>query len=270
MSTPSLFQRRLGTAGPLLAFLPGLALTTRYWEHRVAPLASAHQLLLLDLLGFGQSPKPWTRYTVDRHVGALQDTLGDAGPLTLVGHSVGAMLAMAYAARNPAQVTGLVLLGLPYFRGDADARRFLRSRSRLDRWVLTNMVFASIACVLTRHVTRRLLPTLLPGLPREVVEDYVLHSWRSATSTVREVVYGYDLAEDARRLPHDLPVLLLHGAQDRTAPVERVRSLVREHPGWRLEELRGAGHNLLLDDAAWCLARIGDFVDARAPQAKVS
>ena len=253
-----------------MAFLPGLALTTRYWERRVAPLPASHRVLLVDLLGFGQSPKPWTKYTVERHVCALRSVLANAGPMTLVGHSVGAMLAIAYAARFPAEVTGLVLLGLPRFHGEEDARRFLRGRSRLDRWVLTNVVFASVACVLTRRVSRRLLPRLLPGLPRDVVEDYVQHTWRSATSTVREVVYRYDVDADADRLSPSLPVLLLHGTRDRTAPVDSVRELARRHPGWRLVERSGGDHNVLLDDQDWCVAQIGAFVDAVARRRLVS
>ena len=265
MSAQAVFRRQVGASGSVLAFLPGLALTTRYWESRVAPLAASHRLLLLDLLGFGQSRKPWTRYSVERHVAELRGPIGETGPVILVGHSVGAILAVAYAARYPADVSGLVLLGLPRFHGERDARRFLRSRSTLDRWVLTNTVLATIACVLTRHVTRRLLPKLLPGLPREVVEDYVLHTWRSATSTVREVVYRHDLDADADRLAATLPVLLLHGTQDATAPLAAVRELAQRHPAWQLAELPGGDHHLLLRDPNWTLAQVRAFVESVTP-----
>ena len=258
----ALFHRQLGQSGPVIAFLPGLGLTTRYWESRVAPLAVSHRLLLVDLLGFGRSPKPWTTYSVDRHIEALADVVGATAPVTLVGHSVGALLALAYAARYPRDVDGLVLMGLPHFHDAEEARRVLRARSTLDHWVLTNTFFAAVACVLTRRVMRRVLPRLLPDLPREVVEDYVQHTWRSATSTVHEVVYRYDACEDADRLRPDLPVLLLHGQQDATAPIAAARALVARHPVWRLAERPGGDHNLVLRDPAWCALEIGGFVDA--------
>lgn len=256
-----LYRHQLGTSGSFIACLPGLGLTTRYWESRITPLAESHRVLLVDLLGFGKSPKPWTTYSVERHVAELHRVLADLGPLTLVGHSLGAILAVAYAERYPANVTGLVLLGLPYFGSAEQAKRFLRSRSVLDRWVMTNMLFASIACVLTRHVMRRLLPKLLDGMPREVIEDYVEHTWRSATSTVREVVYGYDLAAAANRLPPRLPVLLLHGQRDATAPLSGVQDLVRRHSRWKLHVLPNADHHLLLRDREWCVSQVLAFID---------
>jgi len=77
---PLLYHKELGTSGPLLVFLPGVGGTTRYWENRVVPLAENHRLMLVDLLGYGRSPKPWTRYTVERHVAELHRVLGGRGP----------------------------------------------------------------------------------------------------------------------------------------------------------------------------------------------
>lgn len=77
----------------------------------------------MDLLGFGDSPKPWCRSTVDRHLDALAATLAGQRNIMLVGHSKGAVLALAYAARNPALVRRLFLIGLPHFGSQANAYR---------------------------------------------------------------------------------------------------------------------------------------------------
>jgi len=54
--------------GPLrVTFLPGLGGTTRYWTATpVAPVFRQAQTELVDLYGFGRSPRPWCRYTVER------------------------------------------------------------------------------------------------------------------------------------------------------------------------------------------------------------
>lgn len=257
---PSLFTRELGRGHRLLAFLPGLANTTRYWESRIAPLAEHSRLLLIDPLGFGRSPKPWTTYSVERHVAEVRRVLSDRGPVTLVGHSFGAILAMAYASRHPDDVRGLVLIGLPVFHGEIEARRFVRKRPSPERWVLGNMVLASLACILTRRLFRHLIPGLVSDFPREVTDDLVLHTWRSSTSTLWEAVYRFDVFRAADALPRQLPVTLLHGALDKTAPLSGVQELIRNYPDWTLRILEGGDHHTLLRNPDWTLAAIRDFL----------
>lgn len=254
-----LYWREVGNAGPPIAFLPGVGGTTRYWGERVLPLARTHRLILIDLLGFGRSPKPWIRYTVERHVQEIHRVLDGRGPVCLVGHSFGAIAAVAFAARYPHLVQRLVLLSLPYFGSEQQALDHFHHASSPDRWVMTNIVFAAVTCVVTRRIMRRILPRLQPDMPRDVLEDLVQHTWRSFTSTLWEGVYRYDLGRDAGRLPDRIPVLLLHGDRDPTAPLEGVRRLSAGRPGWTLQELPGVDHHPMLRDPVRCLAAIGSW-----------
>lgn len=255
-----LYYEEAGVDGPTLVFLPGVGGTTRYWASRIAPLATRYRLVLVDLLGFGRSPKPWTTYTVERHVSELHRVLDGRGSVTLVGHSFGAITALAYAARHHGRVNALVLFSLPHFGGEEHALAHFRARPTADRWVMTNVVLASVACVVTRRLMRRVLPRLAPHMPREVLEDYVLHTWRSATSTMWEGVYRHDLARDAAALPDTLPVLLLHGEHDATAPLDGVERLRDAHPVWGLHVLPGGDHHPVLRDPAWTLSAIRPFL----------
>ena len=256
---PMLYHEALGSTGPTLVFLAGVGGTTRYWRSRVEPLAQSYRVLLVDLLGFGRSPKPWTRYTIDRHVAALHGALEGSEPFTLVGHSFGAIAAAAYAARHPELTDRLVLAGLPYFGSEARALAYFRGRHTADRWFMTNVALAAATCIVTRRVLRRLLPRLLRDMPREVVEDLVQHTWRSSTSTLWEGVYRHDTAADLARLPSDLPVLFLHGDRDATAPLEGLTYLMTEHPRSALRVLRGGDHHLLLRRPEWVLDAIRSF-----------
>jgi pimeloyl-ACP methyl ester carboxylesterase len=247
-----------------MVFLAGLGGTTRYWERRVMPLGASHRLLLIDLLGFGRSPKPWVTYTIDRHVAELHRILDGENHVALVGHSFGAIAAVAYAARYPRQVERLVLMSLPYFGSETRAKHFFRQQAKLESWLMTNMLLAALACIITRRVLRRALPRYLPDMPREVLDDLVQHTWRSSTSTLWEGIYRYDLARDAKRLPAALPVLLLHGDRDTTAPLEGARQLAAFHPNATLMVLPGVDHHPLLRDAARCVAAISSFCAAEA------
>ena len=255
----TLYHTMIGTQGPTIVFLPGVGGTTRYWERRIAPLAATRQLLLVDLLGYGRSPKPWTTYSVERHVAELHRVLDGRDHLTLVGHSFGAIVAVAYAARYPQQVERLILLSLPYFGSEARAKRFFRQHATLESYFMTNLVLAVVACILTRRVLRRVLPRFLPTMPLEVVQDLTLHTWRSSTSTIWDGIYRYDLAADARQLPPELPVLLIHGDRDTTAPLTGAQELAAHHPAAVLVTLPGADHHPLLRDPSGCVEAIRAF-----------
>ena len=230
------------TDGPTLVFIPGLSGTTRYWQGRLGALEKKYRILLMDPLGFGDSPKPWSRYTVDRHVDALYQTLKNEKQFVLIGHSMGTLLSIAYATRHPGQVTGLVLLSIPFFGSAKEARRFFSNQPIPFGWFFSNMVLAAVICLITRRVFGRLVPYFRRDLPREVAADIVKHSWRSFTSSFWEVVCNYDSKKDADALG-DLPVLFIHGDQDDTAPLAGAMALANGRQNWHALILSGVDHH---------------------------
>ena len=244
----------LGRGHTPVVFLHGLGGTTRYWTSTgVAPVFDDHRTLLLDLYGFGNSPRPWCRYTLERHLEALHRTLDRGQPQVLVGHSLGAALALAFAARHPRRVAGLVLIGLPHYGSPDDAIAWFR-RQR-GGWIYTNILATMLACVVTRRIARRLLPRLVTDVPRVVAEDLVKHNAMSSATSLWNVLYRHDLAPDADRLDPTTPVTCIHGRRDETAPFDAVHTLCDRHPRWRLVEL-DADHHPWLRDGAACHAAI--------------
>lgn len=251
-----LHYETLGDGPDTIVFLHGIGGTTRYWSERVQPLASNYRLILIDLLGYGLSPKPWTKYTVERHVEELFQVLREQESLTLVGHSFGAIVALAFAARYPHLVRRVILISLPYFGNKAGAMRYFRNSPLAIRYVMTNIAFAAIACILTRWVLRWLLPYVLRDMPREVVQDLTRHTWRSYTSSVWDGIYGHDIITDTKRLDANCDITFLHGELDETAPLAGVQQLMIGHSAWQLQILNGADHHPLLRNANWCIQAI--------------
>ncbi|MBI1793632.1 MAG: alpha/beta hydrolase [Chloroflexi bacterium] len=241
LNTLNFFETGL-TDGPTLVFIPGLSGTTRYWQGgRLGDLEKKYRILVIDPLGFGDSPKPWSRYTVDSHVDALYETLKNEKQFALVGHSMGTLLAIGYAARHPEQVERLVLLSTPFFGSAKEARRFFSSQPVPTGWFFSNMVLAAVICIITRRIFGWLMPYFRPDLPREVAADIVKHSWRSFTSSFWEVICNYDAKKDADALG-DLPVLCIHGDQDETAPFAGALALAAGRPSWQVQILPGVDH----------------------------
>jgi pimeloyl-ACP methyl ester carboxylesterase len=108
-----------------IVFLHGIASSSLTWRN-VTPLIDthSHRVITLDLLGFGESPKPeWSHYAVDDHVAAVVKTIKKMrlGKVILVGHSMGSLIAARVAALHPELVTHLILCSMPLYQtGDID------------------------------------------------------------------------------------------------------------------------------------------------------
>jgi pimeloyl-ACP methyl ester carboxylesterase len=120
-------------AGRPIVFLHGLGMSAATWGAVAADLADRFEVIAVDLLGHGASPVPddESEYTRDRALADLDELLADlAEPPTLVGHSLGGYLSLAYAATRPDALAGAVVLNTgPGFR-DAAKREAWNERSR--------------------------------------------------------------------------------------------------------------------------------------------
>lgn len=106
-----------------MVLIHGLAASIFDWIDLAPMLVNAgYAIYALDLLGHGKSikPKDLQEYNVTRifdHLEAWIQSLSLDSPLALVGHSLGAYLAIEYALRFPGRVRALVLVD-PFYRLD--------------------------------------------------------------------------------------------------------------------------------------------------------
>src|SRR3546814_15498906 len=96
MALPPLLHvaERSGAGAPVV-LLHGIGSSSETFEQLLPLLRGSHEVVAIDLLGFGGSPVPEdSEYTVDEHVGAIVRTIRHLRirrPFTLVGHSMGAL-----------------------------------------------------------------------------------------------------------------------------------------------------------------------------------
>jgi pimeloyl-ACP methyl ester carboxylesterase len=104
--------------GPKVVMLHGLLVgSSAAWYFTSAPaLARDHRLLLYDLRGHGRSARAAKGYdtaTQAKDLTALLDVWGWHGPVSIVGHSYGALVAMRFALDHPERVHKLALVEPP-------------------------------------------------------------------------------------------------------------------------------------------------------------
>lgn len=215
--------------GDPMVFLAGLPGTTAYWDHRFDSLASHHRLIFVDALGFGRSPWPDAEYTLDDHLRALRRTLVAEGArerVTFVAHSFGALLAAHYAARYPAEVEHLYLLGTPVFKDEKEALEHIRAMSSTGGMFSINPIVAREACKLHEAFDPLLtwiVPRLMKDLPPDLVRGAMLHTWQSFDGTLRHVVLSKPIAVPLARLGGK--VTFVHGRADEVTSLQRTHAL---------------------------------------------
>jgi pimeloyl-ACP methyl ester carboxylesterase len=106
-------------SGPIVILIHGVASSSVTFQNGLPLLEDAHRCVTVDLLGFGASPIPTdSEYTLEEHVAAVKrtiDSLRLSTSFTLVGHSMGALIAARYAAENPKKVSKVVLVSPPIY-----------------------------------------------------------------------------------------------------------------------------------------------------------
>jgi pimeloyl-ACP methyl ester carboxylesterase len=105
----------LGRGEPLV-FIHGWLGSWRYWWPAMQGLSTRHRTFAFDLWGFGDSSKAANKYSFPAYLDMLDqfvEKLGIARPFTVVGHALGAAVALRYASLHPTSVKRLVLVALP-------------------------------------------------------------------------------------------------------------------------------------------------------------
>jgi pimeloyl-ACP methyl ester carboxylesterase len=200
--------------GPPLLMLHGYRHTAGYWFPNPLPaIAAEHHVIAPDLPGFGLSGEMpeygLLEYAAIMH--AFLDALNVKGA-NLLGHSMGAQVAIVMAAKQPERINKLVLVdsaGLP--RLEPHWQVPLKTLTDSSLWSLRRypMRFRLGAQAVARREGFQVLQ-------KEHVGNYL----KSLT----------------------MPTLIVWGSRDRVVPLEHGALMARHIPHARLAVIRAAGH----------------------------
>lgn len=260
----TLNYERIGDGPTKIVLLHGLTGSLRYWKKGLAYAPDSYSLLLIDLLGFGDSPKPNGKYDLEEHITAIEKVMKkegfDSGNSFAVGHSLGAILAMGLVGEHPEWFDGLVTIGLPSF---ADKEEIKETFARISLWdeLSVDSTYQFVCYFHPIYMTEWFRPK---NIPKEIFDEAKKHTWVSYYRTLDEILVNADLQRLASKI-QDKKILLIHGENDLAAPVENAVALLPFFSNAIFERLMGEDHQVYLSDPAKIWALIDNFA---APESR--
>ncbi len=219
-------------------FIHGIGNKGRAWDEVIAKLPKNIKIVTVDLLGFGQSPNPsWAIYNARTQARSVLTTIFKLrlrGPIIIVGHSLGALVAVDIARRYPMIVRSLILCSPPFYQLHEDEKRLL---PRADK-VLTDIYrtikkypkeFLQVAAIAMRY---KLINNDFSVTDKNI-DSYM--------ATLEAAIINQTSFEDVKKLK--LPITILHGKLDPVVVFRNLKELARDNSNIKLRSIL-AGHEI--------------------------
>jgi pimeloyl-ACP methyl ester carboxylesterase len=276
-----------GGSAPPMVLVHGLGGSHLNWVQVAPALAAGRRVLAVDLAGFGLTPAAGRSAAVHSNTDLLDRFVREiaGSPAVLVGNSMGGMISILLAHGHPDVVAGLVLVDpsipVPWQVPDLRVAGVftLYATPGLGELYLT----AGRRRMTPRQQVERVLELCFAD-PGRISAEVTAASIELAT--YRRTVPGTEHAflQAARSLAGvltrpgryrammaglEVPVLLIHGEQDRLVPVAAARDARAVNPDWDTTLLPGVGHTPQLEVPDDVVAAIGSWA-RRHPDLTVS
>jgi pimeloyl-ACP methyl ester carboxylesterase len=259
------FYHRRGRGTPVL-LVHGFLVSHYAWRAVIAELAAAHDVIAIDLPGFGESDRPRPVDFRYDFLGYMETLVGVLDSLeipraALVGHSMGGGIALVTAARRPERVSRLAVVNpLVYpFKMPPEILPLLVPG-------LGPMLFRALY---TRGIMRRSMLKDIYCDPALVTEEWVDYIWErvnrpgglEAAHAVIRACANPRVVEDSLRLVR-CPTLVAWGDGDRLFAAASAERLRDDIAGSELHLIPGCGHAPHEEQPAALVRQLAPFLTA--------
>ena len=218
-----------------LVFIAGSGGDHTAWLNQYAQLKKKYNIVAVDLPGHGRSEGTGERHVKDYCVWIknLLDDLGLNEPI-LVGHSLGAAIALQFAVSHPKKIAGIVCLG---------GGMKMPVNPFMLEFLKTNP--AQMPAEITELICKF-------SLAKENRPQFSAVLQKNISGSKVDILYGdlsacdeMDLTGEAEKIK--VPALIICGAEDKMTPPDLSRALAANITGSSLEIIAGAGHMVMLE-----------------------
>ncbi|MBZ4191899.1 alpha/beta fold hydrolase [Niabella beijingensis] len=236
--------------GQPVVLIHGWPLSMEMWEYQLAGIVdNGNRVIKYDRRGSGRSSKPWTGYDYDTLAADLNELLVqlDLRNAVLVGFSMGGGEVIRYLKNyGRSRVSSAVLVStiLPFLIQTADNPEGVRadvfddmiSKIKSDRIGFLDSFFKQFfgTALLDRTISKPLM---------EYYRDLAAHAPQHSTLACIKNFSGTDFRDELGTI--DLPLLLVHGAEDLIVPREASADRLKQYfPDAGYAVYAGAPHGL--------------------------
>lgn len=251
--------RVAGAGPPTTVLLHGLTASGDAFGAGWDRVADQGRLVVPDLLGFASSmDEQRADFSLQAHLDALDAMAGELGldsiPLVVGGHSMGAVLALHWAARRP-DIRRVVAFCAPLYTDRDEADRHIREMGRREALFALEGRAARLACAWMcrwRGVARWIAVVISPRWPAPLARQGVEHTWPSYLGGMNGIIRNPSWHDALETLVAEhVDVVLVQGAADRVPVTGRAQQLVAELPAIGLVTHPDGTHHLPIADPGW-------------------
>ncbi len=196
----TLHYERIENGKQKILLLHGLTGSLRYWKGGLQHTPEESTILAIDLLGFGDSPKPNSKYDIAEHLEAIEKVLKqegfDKGGTLIVAHSLGTILSLALAGKHPDWFDGLALIGVPNYKEKTALKSKFKQSSLFDA-LSVDSEYKLICFFHPLYINEFFRPK---NVPKDIFRDVGKHTWVSYYRTLDEVIINSNLSEMATKI----------------------------------------------------------------------
>jgi pimeloyl-ACP methyl ester carboxylesterase len=228
--------------GQPIVFIHGVGLCKDVWEPQIAAFAASHRVIVYDMLGHGDSDLGPPDTGLDGYVAQLAQLLDNLAidKADIVGHSMGALVALGFALAQPHRVRRLVALNAVYDR-PADQRAAVMERAaEIDR--------VGPRSAADRAISRWFGEPLSAEPTQQIkrVKTWLENADPVGYARAYRIFASSDCVYVGRLSTLTMPVLYLTGELDLNSSPAMSRRMASETPGGKAVSLSGERHMMAL------------------------
>ena len=246
-----------GVGDKCVVLLHGYLESMYVWDDFTSLLTPSVRVITVDIPGHGISEIKGEVHTMDMIADVLHEMINSLGieKVTMVGHSMGGYVSLAFCARYPEQLEGLVLLSSSP-NPDTDEKKENRRREIALVRAGKKDALARVApeAGFAEHNRRRLKSYI-----DDLVECVHITEDDGIVALLGGMIERVDQNEMLRKC--SVPQLFIMGKHDAYIPVAAAETIIANNPQAQVAWLENSGHMGFIEEPEACAEALLNFVE---------